>query len=66
MRSLGWCSNFKMDQERVCLNDLKYRIMFTYINIFRARWTGSIEEETSCVYILCVNFLVSFYDLSKS
>ena len=66
MHCLGWCSDFKMDQERVCLGNLKYRVMFTYINIFKACWAGSTEEEKSCVYVLCVNFLVNFYDLSKS
>ena len=40
MRSLGWCANFKIDQESVRLGDLMYRVIFTYINEFKARWTG--------------------------
>ena len=57
MRSHGWCANFKMDQqERVCLCDLKYRVMFPYINKFKARWAGSIEEETPCACFVCKIF----------
>ena len=56
MRSHGWCANFKMDQERVCLGDLGYRVMFTYINKFKAHWTGSIEEETPCACFTCKCF----------
>ena len=48
MHSHGWCANFKMDQERVCLCDLKYRVMFTYIIKFKARWTSSIEGKMPC------------------
>ena len=53
MNSLGWCANFKMDQERAYLSNLKYRVMFTCINKFKACWTGSIEKETSCACFIC-------------
>ena len=48
MRIHGRCANFKMNQERVCLANLKYRVMFTHINKFKDHLTGSIEKETSC------------------
>ena len=52
----GWCANFKINQERVCLANLKYRVMFTHINKFKDHWTGSIEEETSCACFMCKFF----------
>ena len=57
MHSLGWCANYKVDQERAEIDDLNHTVTFTYINNCKARWTGSInsaeEEEKLCKYFMC-------------
>ena len=55
MRGHGWCANFKMNQDRVCLSDLKYRV--TGLVVLKKKHLG---------HVLCVIFLVNFYDVSKS
>ena len=57
IRSLGWCANYKIDQKSAVIDDLNYRVTFTYINNSKARWTGSTvsaeEEEKLCKCPMC-------------
>ena len=49
LRDLGWCANFKIDIERINIDNLKFRTTLTFINNFVARWVGSASsEETPC------------------
>ena len=36
MHCLGWCANYKIDQERAEIDDLNHRVTFTYINNCKA------------------------------
>ena len=49
LRDLGWCANFKIDIEKINIDNLKFRTTLTFINNFVARWVGSASsEETPC------------------
>ena len=49
LRDLGWSANFKIDIERINIDNLKFRRTSTIINNFVARWVGSVScEETLC------------------
>ena len=47
MHKLGWCANYKIDQERVEAGNFNYRLMFSYINNSEARWgkNNDVSEE---------------------
>ena len=56
MHKLGWCVNYKIDQEKAAVGDFNYRLIFSHINNSKARWAGSIgeeEEENLCNCIMC-------------
>ena len=49
LRDLGWCENFKIDVERINIDNLKFRATLTFINKFASRWVGSVSsKETRC------------------
>ena len=45
LRDLGWCANFKIDIERINIDNLKFRTTLTFINNFVARWVSSVSSE---------------------
>lgn len=55
MHSIGWCANYKIDQEGAVVGDFKYRLMFSYINSSKVGWGGSFGEEKGnlCNCIRC-------------
>ena len=56
MHKLGWCANYKINQEKAAVGDSNYRLIFSYINNSKARWAGSVEEEEEeklCNCIMC-------------
>ena len=56
MRDLGRRANYKIDQQRIEIGDLNYRVIFTYINDSKAHWTGTIdneEERKFCKFFKC-------------
>ena len=64
MHKLGWCANYKIHQEKAAVGDFNYRLIFSYINSSKARWSGSVgeeEEENVCnciVWILHIDLFV--------
>ena len=59
MRGLGWCANYKIDQQRVEIRDLNYWVIFTYINDSKACWTDVIDSEEEGKFSKC--FMCKFY-----
>ena len=55
MSKLGWCTNYKIEQERAVVGDFKYRLMFSYINHSRAHWgrNDDVSKEDLCNCIMC-------------
>ena len=56
LRGLGWCANFKIETEKIGIDDLNSRTTLSFVNNFVARWVGSVSskgEETPCNYNLC-------------
>ena len=57
MHNLGWCANYKIDQERAVIDYLNYRVTFTYINNSKAGCTGNTvsaeDEEKLCKCPMC-------------
>ena len=49
LHNLSCCANFKIELERINIDNLKFRTTLTFINNFVARWVGSVRNEgTSC------------------
>ena len=56
MHKLGWCANYKMDQEKAAVGDFNCRQIFSYINNSKACCAdrvGEEEEENLCNCIMC-------------
>ena len=58
MRGLSWCGNYKIDQQRVEIGDLNYRVIFTYVNDSKAQSTSFIDREEEGKFCKCFKLLV--------
>ena len=67
MRQLGWCANYKIEQERTVVGDFNYCLMFSYINNSKDRWGryDDVSEEDICNCILCEPYVYTFCFVAK-
>ena len=54
MRQLGWCANYKIEQEIAVVCDFNYCLMFSYINNSKARWdrNDDLSKKDLCNCII--------------
>ena len=56
MHKLGWCANYKIDQEKAAVGDFNYKLIFSYISNSKVGWAGRVREEKEenlCNCITC-------------
>ena len=55
LRDFGWCANFKIDTERINIDNLKFRTILTFINNFLARWVGRVVVKKHPAVVILVH-----------
>ena len=58
VHKLGWCANYKIDQERVEVGNFNHSLMFSCVKNSEAGWgkNDDVSEENLCECIMCEGY----------